>query len=225
MTSAWLSRVEVRTDAGLAALGPLLMPAEDNARTDAAHRLVWTLFADHNDRKRDFLWREESAGRFFVLSKRRPDAEQAVLHVESKPFEPSFSAGDRLGFMMRANPTIAPRGPDRRRSDVVMHALHRVPPGPERAAHRPTAIRRASVQWLERTGARCGFSVDAQTVSIDGYQTRRLPRPDGKAMCFSTLDFQGFLKVDDPRRFLAAVLDGFGRARGFGCGLMLLRRV
>jgi CRISPR system Cascade subunit CasE len=38
------------------------------------------------------------------------------------------------------------------------------------------------------------------------------------------LDFEGVLEVTDPVRFLAALANGFGRARAFGCGLMLIRR-
>jgi CRISPR system Cascade subunit CasE len=52
----------------------------------------------------------------------------------------------------------------------------------------------------------------------------RIPRSDARAVIFSTLTFQGVLTVEDPAQFLAAVLRGFGAAKGFGCGLMLIRR-
>ena len=41
---------------------------------------------------------------------------------------------------------------------------------------------------------------------------------------FSVLDFTGVLEVRDPAAFLAAIARGFGRAKAFGCGLMLIRR-
>jgi CRISPR system Cascade subunit CasE len=31
--------------------------------------------------------------------------------------------------------------------------------------------------------------------------------------------------VTDPERFTAALVNGIGKARAFGCGLMLIRRV
>jgi CRISPR system Cascade subunit CasE len=42
---------------------------------------------------------------------------------------------------------------------------------------------------------------------------------------FGVLDISGVLEVRDPARFLARLIQGFGRARAFGCGLMLIRRV
>jgi CRISPR system Cascade subunit CasE len=39
------------------------------------------------------------------------------------------------------------------------------------------------------------------------------------------LDINGVLTVKDPERFLVALASGFGRARAFGYGLMLIRRV
>ncbi len=38
------------------------------------------------------------------------------------------------------------------------------------------------------------------------------------------LDYEGVLTVEDPVLFLSALTVGFGRARAFGCGLMLVRR-
>jgi CRISPR system Cascade subunit CasE len=32
------------------------------------------------------------------------------------------------------------------------------------------------------------------------------------------------LEVTEPQAFVAAVLRGFGKAKAFGCGLMLIRR-
>lgn len=224
MTSAWLSRVEVRTDAGLSAIGPLLMPANASARVGASHRLIWSLFGDAADRARDFLWREDAMGRFMVLSRRAPDTQSPILRVESRPFELVLAAGERLRFMLRANPTVAPRGEGARRSDIVMHALYKLPATTSRAAERAAIAQRVGVQWLQRIGTRSGFEVEAHAVEVDGYAVHALPRPGADPMQFATLDFQGTLTVADPACFVECVLNGFGRARGFGCGLMLIRR-
>jgi len=42
---------------------------------------------------------------------------------------------------------------------------------------------------------------------------------------FGSLDISGVLEVRDPAVFLGNLSKGFGRARAFGRGLMLIRRI
>ncbi len=56
MSTLYLSRLALRRDASIAALAPLLIPEDGGAQTGVAHRLIWSAFADHSDRRRDFLW-------------------------------------------------------------------------------------------------------------------------------------------------------------------------
>ena len=42
-------------------------------------------------------------------------------------------------------------------------------------------------------------------------------------MSFSSLDFDGVLELSNPDTFLAGVERGFGAAKAYGCGLMLIR--
>lgn len=226
MSGAWLSRARLRDDAGLEALGPVLVPGEAGPQASVAHRMVWTLFADDPGRERDFLWRQEAPGRFLTLSARRPREDSPLFAVESKPFAPALRPGDRLAFALRANPTVQAHGPgDRsRRSDVVMHALQ-MASSPDRAARRPTVIREAGAAWLARQGERHGFDPDQERLAVDGYEQHKVPRAGRRALIrFSTLDFEGLLTVKEPEAFVARLLQGFGRARAFGCGLMLIRR-
>jgi CRISPR system Cascade subunit CasE len=232
MTAMFLSRARLRSDSSVRALAPLLLPEDGHARLLAAHRLVWSLMSDDPGRTRDFLWREEQPGAFLILAPRPADAEGGLFAVESKSWEPSLQAGDWLGFMLRANPTVArgaavrepgKRGLRGKRHDVVMDALHDVAPG-ARAVQRPEAIVAAGRQWLIQQGLRAGFVPDAATLRIDGYDTVRIPRSGGKPVEFGRLDFEGVMQVTDPTAFLAAAVAGLGRARSFGCGLMLLRR-
>jgi CRISPR system Cascade subunit CasE len=149
-----------------------------------------------------------------------------LFDLEFKPFAPVLRPGQCLGFDLRANPVISvPAKPGERgkRHDVVMHLLSKVARD-ERAAARETAIRDAGTAWLARKGTTAGFRVDPSRLHIDGYDRVRIPRSDARAVIFSTLTFQGVLTVEDPAQFLAAVLRGFGAAKGFGCGLMLIRR-
>ena len=228
MTALWLTRARLRQDASLAALAPVLLPADPDARAGMAHRLVWTLFADTAERTRDFLWREDKPGCFMVLSPRLPIPEaDRLFTIDTKSFAPVLDRGDRLGFLLRANPTVdhAVAGHLRRssRSDVVMDALRPVPRGEERQRMRPRIVQEAGAAWLHRVGGRCGFMPVA--VQADGYDQLRVPRAPGKVpMSVSTIEFEGVLEVTDPDVFLARLEKGFGRARAFGCGLMLIRR-
>jgi CRISPR system Cascade subunit CasE len=223
----YLSRARLRSDSAVSAIAPLLLPSDSNYGLLAAHRMVWSLMSDGPSRTRDFLWREEQPGRFLILAP-RPANGGGLFDVESKPWEPALRPGDRLGFLLRANSTIARSpGPGIRgkRLDVVGDAVRSVPPG-KRAAERPAIIVNAGREWLARQGDRAGFVPDADTFRVDGYDWVRIPREDRQpAVEFGRLDFEGVLEVRDPAAFLAAVIAGFGRARAFGCGLLLLRRV
>ena len=69
-----------------------------------------------------------------------------------------------------------------------------------------------------------GFTLLGDIV-VDGYDRVAMPRQSGKPAVFGVLDMSGVLEITDPERFLAKLRQGFGRARAFGCGLMLIRRV
>lgn len=237
MTQLYLSRVRLRPDASIAALAPQLLPDDDGERAYAAHRLIWSLFAGDRQATRDFLFRETIApGRlgeratFMALSPGAPREDHPLLAVETKEFAPALSPGDRLGFSLRANATVTRRDPSGRpkRHDVVMDALARagVKPG-ERAPARPAAIDEAGHAWLRRQGEKAGFRLvedGEQGPVVDGYDRWRF-RKLGRDGAISVLDFEGALEVVDPPAFLARLTAGFGRAKAFGCGLMLIRRI
>lgn len=226
MTALYLSRVRLRRDVPAAALARLLVPDDTVARADASHRLVWALFADTPGRRRDFLWREEEPGRFMLLSARPPTDPHDLFQIENKPFEPALSPGDRLGFTLRANPTVDRSSPSRHRStrhDVVMDLL-RQQPADSRAEARPTVMIQAGRDWLARQGQAHGFAPRGDE-TVDGYDSVRIPRANGAGATFGRLDISGVLEVTEPDRFLSALAGGFGRARAYGCGLMLIRRV
>jgi CRISPR system Cascade subunit CasE len=228
MSALWLTRARLRPDASLAALAPVLLPEDANARASMSHRLVWTLFGDTPDRRRDFLWREDQPGQFMLLSTRRP-APGVLFTLEIKPFAPLLEPGDRLGFVLRVNPTVtrtAPGRPRGIRSDVVMDALKDVP-GAERASQRSELIGPAGAAWLRERSAAAGFTL--LTAKADGYEQMKLLRtsladPKRRSIRYSVLDLEGVLEVTDPAVFLGAMAAGFGRAKAFGCGLMLIRR-
>ena len=228
--SLYLSRARLKRDASVASLAPLLLGTSGGGgpAPQPGHHLVWSLFADDPNRHRDFLWREMEAGLFLILSARAPEDRHGLFEIaEPKPFTPMLEAGDRLRFSLRANPVVRRRHASRRRSakhDVVMDALRSVPAG-DRADHRLQAVWEQGHAWLERQGERAGFAICAGGVRVDGYDRHRISRRGGaRPMSYSTLDFEGFLTVSEPGSFLAAIARGFGAAKAYGCGLMLLSR-
>jgi CRISPR system Cascade subunit CasE len=116
-----------------------------------------------------------------------------------------------------------------RRHDVVMHALHAVAKE-ERPIEREARTGTAALAWLARQGEQHGFTPEPGSVAVDGHDQVRLPRgaaPTGAArpnpIAFTVLTLAGVLTVHEPEPFLARLVHGFGAAKAFGCGLMLIR--
>lgn len=226
MTAPFLSRIALRRDASVQAFARLLVPDGQGPQHRAAHHLLWALFGDTPDRDRDFLWRQVEPGRYMVLSARPPVDTHGLFVIESRPFAPVLRAGDRLRFLLRANATVDRKTQGRARStrhDVVMDALHRLPQR-DRADARPDAVAGAVAAWVERQGVRAGF-VPAAPVEVESYDVLRIGRPGETSQAsFGVVDLTGELTVTEPADFIAGLSRGFGRAKAFGCGLMLIRR-
>jgi len=242
MTELYLSRATLNADFDL--LGPILFPDDPAHKMAIAHRLVWTLFPP-DLKERPFLYREmapshaqgrAARGNIFILSKMEPRDERGLFRLESKPFRPDLAVGDRLMFSLRANPTvqrteIVDGKRKTRRFDIVMHALHDVPKR-DRADSRPKLVRAAGLDWLAGQGERSGFRLPARdAIRVDGYEQfdadpeNRRPKGEGRRRPgHSRLDFEGLLEVTNPTLLVESIGNGFGRARAFGHGLMLIRR-
>ncbi|MDO5632323.1 MAG: type I-E CRISPR-associated protein Cas6/Cse3/CasE [Paracoccus sp. (in: a-proteobacteria)] len=226
----YLSRLDLSQRPDVAALNALLDPAPKGAQQDAHHRLIWSAFAGDPEAGRDFLWRAEGRGRFIVLSARPPQASALFDPPQVKPFAPDLRTGDRLRFVLRTNATRTRKGVGR--VDVVMDALHSVPQA-ERATQRMAIAQGAAQDWLAGQGARHGFQIawdddhDRPALAVDDYSVVALPAHRGKRQGqpqFGILDLTGQIIVTDPAAFIDRLAAGFGRAKAFGCGLMLIRR-
>lgn len=233
----YLSRARLRAERGeaLSAIAPLLIPGDKRHQAGHAHRVLWLLFQDIPDAKRDFLWRDEGNGKYMILSQRPPADPHGLFELETKSFTPALEAGDVLSFTLRANPVVASkpaRTADRlqregarargQKVDVVMNALNAVPKG-ERGSIRDGIATEAGTNWLINQGGKSGFKLAAAPL-VDGYAQIPVERRRGRPAGFSVLNFQGRIEITDPAAFLAKLATGFGSAKAFGCGLMLIRR-
>lgn len=228
---SYLTRLSLREDANIQSLVPLLLGKDPaHSHNHAGHRLVWSVFAGTNDEGRDFLWRQTGYGQFIVLSTRPPNRDHPVLQVDiPKPFTPALTVGQVVQFSLRANPVIRNRDKGEKgdrsvKHDVVMNALRSFP-REVRAKRRRDTIKEAGLGWLQRQAQQSGFKVNSKHMQIEGYLQHKIPRPQNKQdITFSSLDFDGYIEVTCPDRLITKIKSGFGSARAFGCGLMLIRR-
>lgn len=203
------------------------------------HKLIWDLFSDAPDRRRDFLYRfEKTQGlpTFYAISKREPVDTLALWDIQTKPFAPRLKDGDRLSFSVRINPIRSKRDENGRqhRHDVVMEAKIKIGFKNLAGDQRPliaNLVQQAGVDWLKSRENEYGFTVDGvedrPQVRADGYSQHRFFKGKGKPpITFSTLEFNGVLTVNDQEKFVNKCLyEGLGPAKGFGCGLMLVKRL
>lgn len=208
----------------------------DYADVREMHRTVMSAFGQVTDgtparRAHAVLWRLDSGQRGFtqyVQSGAEPDwghlpsgylAEPPRVRT-LQPVLDAISAGRRFAFRLVANPTrtIA-------RTDA--------PPRPDgkRPQGRNVPLRKPEdqVRWLVRQGERFGFVIPT---GING-EPDVAPSPcpvligrrrsgDSGSITIEPVRFDGHLIVTDPVAFSAALRDGIGRAKAYGCGMISL---
>jgi CRISPR system Cascade subunit CasE len=207
---------------------------EAERRSTAAyliHQAVADLFGDHE--KRDYLYRvlsEWPGGReLLVLSRTLPHAAEEVsspthrraIRVESRSYEPTFTAGQLLDFEIRLNATAVVSAPGRkeserprkRRVDVWESVWGR---------DKQTSLSQVSVysDYLSRKLTAVAEVLDAAITERGEVQARRgdVPEP----IRFVATNVIGTLRVTDPEGLPPLISNGIGRSKAFGCGLLLV---
>lgn len=174
------------------------------------------------------LWRldrNDNALALYVSSSRRPDLTHVIEQagwpslnetwqtVDISPFLGRLEAGQRWAFRVTGNPTHAVREGERGRGKVMAHVTVD-----------------QQIGWLLQKAERHGFVVpsnvfDEPELRLHDRRVHRFARrSDGaeRTVVLGTATFDGVLEVVDPEALRAAIVDGIGRAKGYGCGLLTL---
>jgi CRISPR system Cascade subunit CasE len=154
-----------------------------------------------------------------------PDVVAAIglTAMAEKQMPDRFTAGRRLGFTLRARPTVrVDRDGDRDRTrerDAFLAAIDGVAQGDG-----PT---RGEVYqaWLAQRLAAGGARVEH--VVLDAFRLSTTLRRDATRRLHAfrgpEAEFSGVLSVTEPDRFIALLSGGVGRHRAFGFGMLLLK--
>ena len=198
------------------------------------HQLLWNFFSGDPDAERDFLFRYELRHgmlKYYILSQRIPRDETGMWEIASKELKPSLQPGEKLAFVLRANPVITVKDENgkRRRHDVVMHEKHCMGYNKLPVNKRPPLqqlVEQGGVKWLTARADKCGFTFSKHSIRVEGYQQHQARRKQQKKLIrFSTIDFEGVLTVDNPDQFINTLYRGLGKSKAFGCGLLLVRKI
>jgi CRISPR system Cascade subunit CasE len=128
-----------------------------------------------------------------------------------REFRPKPQVGQRLAFVLTANPTKKIR-------DEQMAAK----PGKNIDKCRVPLIREEEQKlWLAR---KVNGAAVLESTTVIPHPTLFF-RKGNRAGKLATLTFEGVLKVSAPGELVRLLENGIGPAKAFGCGLMLVRRV
>jgi CRISPR system Cascade subunit CasE len=178
-----------------------------------AHKIAWrVIHAGETVPKRDFLFLAERKKMIFLLH-RSPRSSQVMDadEIYEAPME-----DETVPFFLRANPTICVDGA---RIGLPTHAwlmTAKRNPGDKAAAIK--AVAGALSNWLARKGEQAGFEPAVTRYRI---RKKRVPVKKSGIFALDMVDFQGSLRVTSKEKLEQAVMKGIGRAKAYGCGLLL----
>jgi CRISPR system Cascade subunit CasE len=172
-------------------------------------RVLWRV--DHQDPNSHVL---------YVQSARQPDYSTLAPQLSTRIVRcrsldalwPRLRAGMRLRFRLTANPVRADKSSldgKKARGIRVPHTTHD-----------------AQVTWLTQRSTTAGFTIPtnalgAPAVSISGReQARQTSRRTTRGVSLLRVTYDGLLEITDSALFQQTVTSGFGRGKGFGCGLI-----
>jgi CRISPR system Cascade subunit CasE len=87
--------------------------------------------------------------------------------------------------------------------------------------------------WMINQGNRCGFALsigddglpNLQKSAYTWHGLNQKTVKKGEKSGFSSVDFAGELEITDPEKFRQTLFNGLGRAKAFGCGMLMVRKM
>jgi CRISPR system Cascade subunit CasE len=189
------------------------------------HHVVWSLF-ERNENERRWLYRRVTDRDLRIISTKAPKSSPyaSVVTMREQSFD-WLKPGIRLVFKLRANAVqrVVVDGKTRK-VDIVMHALHPLPPE-ERRARREDITQASYLEWMQRQGSAHGFSVEQETFQVVAHYRERIPRRNAAPALINCGELVGLLTVTDAQALGRCLSQGLGASRSFGCGLLEVARV
>ncbi len=224
----YFSRIRLRTDANTGSLARQLCKSDSYKE----HQMLWRLFDDDPNAKRDFIFRRDNHNGwplFYLVSKRIPEDQDNIWQIEQQEYQPKLHSGQKLAFSLRANPVVTRKDSTgkQKRHDLIMDLKKQNGWGKTAKSERGSIYeltQLAGEAWLMPRLGKIGAQLE--NLRTGGYvQHRNHKKSQKKAICYSSLDLEGALIVSDPEIFTQALYQGVGPAKSFGCGLLLVRRL
>lgn len=176
----------------------------------ALHKVVYGLFEDirsdidkqtsipsgivYTDKGGDFNIRQ-----ILLLSNRKPHQTPQFGEVQTKPIYPGFLAHKHYAFEITLNPGKR----DKQTGKIV-----------------PIRGREGIEQWFkERAPKSWGFSVNPENLQTEKISVQAFEKT-GKTITHGSATLKGELTVIDRDRFILSFIQGIGRGRAFGFGLL-----
>lgn len=195
------------------------------------HGAIESAFHTNEDRnigKRErILWRVDPLhGKRYLLllSSSKPDLSSLIKQFgapedqpcgEVKEYDPFLSRlheGQVWQFRLQANPVrSSPYEKDERtgRGKIFAH----VTPQQQKL-------------WLLKRAESCGFSLrEDQFDVVHSEWVKFRKKTGGRQVILRTATFEGILQINDAEKFRISLIEGIGRAKAYGCGLMTLMGV
>ncbi len=193
-----------------------------------AHQALWRAFSDSADRRRDFLYRQIDQRTFLTVSRREPPPSGMFLRRDVKPYAPQLRDGERIHFSLRFNPVVKRRdeGGRQLRINLVQDWRRKLLEEGTPESKMPSwhaIAETAAAHWLDSRKETLGIA--AQTILVETYTLEQFEKANSRApITLARIDMTGFATVTDAASLGEALIRGVGCAKGFGFGLLLVRR-
>ncbi|MDX1348095.1 MAG: type I-E CRISPR-associated protein Cas6/Cse3/CasE [Thiomicrorhabdus chilensis] len=180
--------------------------------TDAysLHKQVYGLFDDirtdadkAKSESSGILWADKGGDfhtrQILMLSNRKPHQTPQFGEVESRTIKPDFVEHEHYGFEITLNPSKRNKQTGkieaiRKREDISLWAIERAQKG-----------------W--------GFEIHPDTLQVQINPVLQFNK-NGKTVTHSSAHLKGELRVTDREQFIQSFLQGIGRGKAFGFGLL-----
>ena len=185
------------------------------------HAVVEGCFPDNNEKERK-LWRLDRLNSklyLLILSPTKPDFTKLAQQMcstdtkgETKDYMPllsSINEGMRFRFRLAANPVRSVKTENNTRGKVHAHV---------------TVDQKRD--WLVKKAVSCGFITDKKMFEVVEMDSLHFWRNSNEPpVDIKTSIFEGELEVENKELFIQSLIQGIGRAKAYGCGLLTLARV